>query len=194
VAYFAGATHRITNTTKHHMNKHLTLGLGLLLVSLTPAILAQTTPGSPVAYGPQAGANEFTLGGNGSSNKDFNHGQGGFDLSLGNYLNNDTEVLIRQTVDYGSKTSLSTLLALDQHFLTGPFRPFAGVNLGYVYGSAVRDTFAAGLEAGAKYYVMPKTFVFAMLDYSFLFRSDNQIHNRFDHGEFMLNAGVGFNF
>jgi hypothetical protein len=33
-----------------------------------------------------------------------------------------------------------------------------------------------------------------MLDYSFLFRSNNQIHDRFDHGEFSMNVGVGFNF
>jgi len=188
--YFAGATRRTNQTNQHHMHKQLSLGLGLLLLALAPALRAQTAP----AFGPQAGQNEFTLGGNGSSNKSFNHGLGGVGLSLGNFLNADTEVLVRQTIDYGSKTSLSTLLAVDQHFMTGPFRPFAGVNLGYVYGSAVRDTFAAGLEAGAKYYVMPKTFVFGMLDYSFLFRSNNQIHDRFDHGEFLMNVGIGFNF
>ena len=152
------------------------------------------------ASGPQAGDHEFTLSGSGSSNNRLNNSTGALDLSLGYYLNDSFEMSLRQSAGYdnppgSSATSeFSTLLAFDQHFLSGDFRPFIGVNLGGVYGKAVQNSFEAGLEAGVKYYVKPKTFVFGLVDYSFLFRDSNQIQNRFDHGAFFWNAGIGFLF
>lgn len=180
------------------MKRHLTSLLALLLISAVPALRAQSTPAATTpdtsanSYGSLNGSNEFTLSGSGSGDKHFNHSLGGLDLSLGQFISDTTEILVRQTFNYGGGSSFSTRLALDEHFSTGKLRPFLGVNLGYVYGSAVSNTLAAGLEGGVKYYVHPQTFLFALLDYSFLFRSSNQVSDRFGHGAFFWNVGVGF--
>jgi hypothetical protein len=189
------------------MKKQLIIALGLLLSALPPLTRAQSSsPGpAPVAvtddtYGPLANENEFTLSGGGSGDKHFNNSLGSLDLSLGHYVSDSLEIVLHQTASYanvpgtGASGIYSTRVALDENLFTGPFRPFAGINFGGVYGNGVTDTFAAGLEGGVKYYVMPKTFVFALLDYSFLFRSSNQISDRFGNGAFFWNAGVGFNF
>jgi hypothetical protein len=185
------------------MKNHLTIALGLLLVSLPCGIRAQSSPSStPTAmpeglsgtYGPRSGEHEFTLGGSGSGDKHLRHSAGGINFSLGKFISDTSEISLRQSANYGSGSSFSTRLAYDEHFGSGQLRPFLGVNVGYVYGGAVRDTLAAGLEAGVKYYVHPKTFVFAQLDYSFLFRGSNQISNRFNNGAFFWNVGIGYQF
>jgi hypothetical protein len=53
---------------------------------------------------------------------------------------------------------------------------------------------AAGLEGGAKYYVKPKTFIFAMVEYQWLFNSGNDVANNFDDGRFLYSLGIGFHF
>jgi hypothetical protein len=68
------------------------------------------------------------------------------------------------------------------------------VNIGGVYGDAVRETFAAGLEAGAKFYVQPRTFIYAMAEYGWFFRRARSLDDRFDDGQFNWTVGVGFNF
>jgi len=185
------------------MKNHLPIALGLLLVSLPCAIRAQTSPSSnPAAmstglsdsYGPRSGEHEFTLSGGGSGDKHLRHSAGTVNFSFGIFISDMSEISLRQSASYGSGSSFSTRVAYDEHFGSGQLRPFLGLNLGYVYGGAVRDTLAAGLEAGLKYYVHPKTFVFAQLDYSFLFRSSNQIRNRFDNGAFFWNVGIGYQF
>ena len=60
----------------------------------------------------------------------------------------------------------------------GPLRPFVGVNVGGVYGDRVSDTFAAGLEAGAKFYVQPRTFVYAMVEYGWFFEDSDDVDDK----------------
>jgi hypothetical protein len=198
------------------MKKPLILAFGLLLASGSALLRAQTStgPGNPTAppstpvmstepvsaYGPMQNDNEFSLSGGGSGDKHFNNSQGSLDLALGHFLTDSLEVVVRQTASYdnppgsGALETYSTRIALDENFFSGPFRPFAGINLGGIYGDGVQDSFTGGLEGGVKLYVKPKTFVFALLDYSFLFRSSNQVHDRFHDGAFFWDAGVGFNF
>ncbi|MEO6245989.1 MAG: hypothetical protein ABIQ12_11210 [Opitutaceae bacterium] len=91
--------------------------------------------------------------------------------------------------------SAATRLAFDHHFAThGIFRPFLGANFGAVYGRSVRDTLAAGLEAGGKFYVQPRTFILTMVEYGWFFNRARNIDNRFRDGQFTWSAGVGFNF
>lgn len=158
--------------------------------STNPATDSGVTPN----YRPRAGEHEFTLSGNGSGDKHFHNSLGGVDFSIGNFISDSSELSLRQSINYGSGSVYSTLVAYDEHFGAGQLRPFLGANFGYVYGHSVKDTMAAGLEGGVKYYVLPKTFVFARADYSFLFRSSNQISNRFNSGAFFVNVGVGFQF
>jgi hypothetical protein len=183
-------------------NRILTL-LGAALLVLTPfAGFAQTTvpvPGDLTTR--HAGEHEITLGGSGASNKDFDESFGGVNFSYGWYTSPTQEWVLRQSINYanpnvgGQSWNGATRLAFDQHLAAhGAVRPFIGANIGGVYGDAVRDTFAAGLEAGAKFYVQSRTFVYAMAEYGWFFRRARNLDDRFNDGQFNWSVGVGFNF
>lgn len=154
--------------------------------------------------GPRAGDREFTLGGSGLSNKDMDSSSGGIGASFGFYMNDTLLLSVRQTVNYvnpsgpGDSSYIgSTRVALDQHILvseSGRLRPFVGVNFGGVYGDDVTNTFVAGLEAGVKYYVQQRTFLYGMADYAWAFRSSSGATDNFNNGGFQWSLGVGFNF
>jgi hypothetical protein len=180
----------------------------LIIAALPLAAWAQTTTdnvsmaASPSTYGPHTGSQEFTIGSNGSSNRDLNNSNGGVAASYGYYFTNHWEGLIRQTGSYsnpqgsnGNVWNGGTSLALDYDVIgAGALRPFVGANVGWDYGSNVRSTAAAGLEGGAKFYVMPRTFIFAMADYGWFFRHDKAIASRISTGLWNWSVGVGFNF
>jgi hypothetical protein len=187
--------------------KHLvTKCLAALL--LAPALAwaqPQTSPPRPTYdftnFRPEAGQHEFTLGGSGGSNRHFNDSFGGVSASYGTYLNEQWMWAVRQTLNYtnpdgGSRTwSGSTRVAFDFHFPTqGRMLPFVGASFGRIYGSSLRDTWTAGLEGGVKYYVQPRTFVFGMAEYNWLFRRTRDIDRNFGDGAILWSAGVGFNF
>lgn len=189
----------------------------LLLAALPLGALAQTTPPAAAesaagassattytAYGPQAGDREFTLGFGGASNRYFNSTLGGGAASFGYYLNDTSELLFRQSLDFSDVAGLGqprkvwnadSALAFDEMLVShGPIRPFVGANLGYVYGDSVRSSWNSGLEAGAKVYVLPKTFLFAMAGYDWFFRHDETIPTGFRSGQWNWSTGVGFTF
>jgi len=190
------------------MNKtKLILAGASLLFAATFASAQTTTDTVPVTtssyrvseFGAVKGDWEFTLGGSGASNKDFDNSLGGLNLSLGNYLTDSLELSVRQSGNYsnGSGDATfdgSTFAALDYHFGTGRFRPFVGVNFGAIYGENTSDTWAAGIEAGAKFYVLPKTFIFALVNYAWTFEDASGAQDNFDDGAILWTAGVGFNF
>src|SRR5581483_6394792 len=108
--------------------------------------------------------------GAGGSNRQFSDSFGGANFSLGYFMNDTQELSLRQSINYSNpdfpgarqEWNGATRLAFDQHFAaSGPMRPFVGVNFGGAYGKSVTDTWAAGIEAGLKYYVHPNTFVYA---------------------------------
>lgn len=177
-----------------------TLLLPLVLLCALTTATAQTTIVSTELQPPVAGQMEFSIGGNGAVNKDFNDSAGGVNFALGRYFSSNVIGLIRQTVNYANPQdsdvawSGSTRLAVDQLFGDGKFRPFLGVNFGRVYGDGVRDTWAAGLETGAKYYVQPRTFIQATIEYGWFFQHSRSIEDRFDDGQWNWSLGVGFNF
>jgi hypothetical protein len=197
--------------------------LALALIAAPLGLLAQTTnPGSPARgttadsndrptryaaesdvseWGPRMGDREFTLGGSGLSNKDLDDTSGGVNASLGWYMSDTLEFVVRQNIAYvnsdtGSSTwAGSTRIALDQHVLArGPIRPFIGVNFGGVYGDDTNDTWVAGLEGGAKFYMQPRTFLFALVDYGWAFDDADEADDNFDDGGFTWTLGIGFNF
>lgn len=176
------------------------LAVTLLLAALPLGAMAQTASGD---FGPRAGDREFTLGGAGASNRKFNDSFGGANAAYGMFLNDTQELSIRQSINYtnsaqpGSRQQWngSTRLAFDQHFVVrGPWRPFVGVNFGGAYGDSVTDTWAAGIEAGVKYYVQPRTFVYVTPEYNWFFRHASGLDRRFNDGQFNWSVGVGFNF
>lgn len=175
----------------------------LLTLTIVPGgMFAQTAATSPsTQWGPRAGQHEFTFGAGGATNRDFDNSLGGVNFSFGKYFSDTGVGLIRQSINYSNPSSGdqswngSTRIAYDQHLAArGPFRPFVGVNLGGVYGGDVRDTWAAGLEAGGKIYVNQTTFLYVMAEYSWFFRHARSLDDRFDDGQFTWTAGVGFNF
>lgn len=152
-------------------------------------------------WGPVKGDWEFTLGGNGTSNKDFATNTGGFNATVGYFLSDAFELALRQSINFtvgdDVKDALggATIGALDYHFRAGQrLRPFVGVTFGGLYGDYVNDSLAAGLEGGLKYYVKPKTFIFGTFGWNWLFDDGDSLTNNFDDGSFVYTAGVGFNF
>ena len=176
---------------------------GLVLIAGVSVSLAQTTVSAPAGnYTVRtAGEREFTLGGAGATNKEFDDSFGGVNFSYGYYTTDTQEWVLRQSINYSNPSSGgqawngATRIAFDQHLTAyGALRPFVGVNAGGVYGDRVRDTFSAGLETGAKFYVQQRTFIYAQVEYGWFFRRARNVDDTFDDGQFNWSIGVGFNF
>ena len=175
-----------------------------IFVAFLPALLS----GQPVSSTPYQdlepikGVRELSFGGSGGSNRELSDSFGGASVSYGVYLSDQWQGVIRQSVNYhnprgGSTTwNGSTRIAFDYHITDmGSAMPFFGVNAGRIYGTSLRDSWTAGLEAGLKYYVQPRIFVFAMAEYNWFFQSAREIDDRdFGSGQFSWTAGIGFNF
>lgn len=177
--------------------KKTKLTLCLLALALPLAALGQTV----VDPTRRAGEHEITLGGSGGSNTDFDSSFGGINFSYGSYINPTLMWQIRQSVNYsnpdrgGTSWNGATRLAFDQHLSArGSVRPFIGANIGRVYGDNVHDTWAAGLEAGAKFYVQSRTFIYAMAEYGWFFERARGIDNSFSDGQLNFGIGIGYNF
>ena len=143
------------------------------------------------------GNKELTLSGSGNNDDEFDSGAVSIAGSFGYFLTDAFEIGIRQSLSHadsgaGSSTSLSTRGFADFHFDLGAWRPFVGVNLGYVWGDDIDDTWEAAPEAGVKYFVNDTTFIFAMVEYQFFFNDTDGIDDAFDDGQFVYSLGIGF--
>ncbi len=120
--------------------------------------------------------------------------------SWGQYLSESSLWGVRQTVNARDtegesvKFDGSTRVFYDYHFGNGKARPFIGASIGGVYGDRVDETFMAGPEIGFKYWVQDKTFITAMAEYQFLFKSGSDAQDRYDDGVFLYSIGIGFNY
>ena len=163
------------------------------------ALLAAAAPNLASA-GPEAGDRTFSLSGTGSSDEEFDRSVIGVSGELGWFVTDRVEAGLRQNVgvvaidDGDDAWSGGTRGFVDLHFGAGAFQPYLGVNLGGLYGENVNDTFAAGPEAGAKFYVKDKTFIEAQAEYQFLFDDADEIDDRFDDGAWVYTLGVGYHF
>jgi hypothetical protein len=169
------------------------------LVIAAAAVTLLATGVQAQVYGPVAGDWELTLEGRGANDRRFENGAFGLSGSLGYFMTDNWEVAVRQEVAYtdfggSSRWNAITLAALDYHFNLDRWRPFIGVAFGGIYGDDVKNSFLAGPELGVKYYVKPKTFIQAKMDYQWIFRRARDIDNRFDDGRFGYSVGIGFNF
>lgn len=178
------------------------MGSALIFAGTFP-VLAQTevpTTAYRAAddFGARAGDWEFTLGGGGSSNSDLDSSLGGFNASVGHYLSDSLELSVRQSANYSNGAGEaeydgSTFVALDHHFCSGRLRPFVGVNVGAVYGENTSDSWAAGIEAGLKFYVQPRAFLYALVNYAWSFEDATDADDTFSDGGLLWTVGVGFN-
>src|SRR5262249_214553 len=116
----------------------------------------------------------------------------------GLFLADQLELGLRQSGAYtdvnGSSWNGSTAIFMDYHFDFGALQPFIGANFGYVYGEGVNDTFEAAPEGGVKFFVNSATFIFAMVQYQFFFRSGDDLQDQFTNGQFVYSLGIGFRF
>lgn len=107
--------------------------------------------------------------------------------------------LLRQPVSTVAPASATDLqlnaahrIGFDQYLSEGAFRPFVGVNIGRLYGDP-DGQWSAGLGGGAKYYVQPRTFVQASVEYGWMF-SSARATERFTDGQWTWSMGLGFTF
>jgi hypothetical protein len=173
------------------------------LAALPSLLWAQPAPASFTSQEqrPIAGVRELTFGGSGGSNRSLSDSFGGIAASYGMYFNNEWQGVIRQSLNYhnpsggGTTWNGSTRLAADYHFTDfGMTMPFVGASFGRIYGSSLRDTWSAGLEAGVKHYLQRKFFVFGLAEYNWLFERARHVNNNFGSGQFIFTTGLGFNF
>ena len=140
---------------------------------------------------------EMTLTGSGSSDNDFDATVLSVDVAVGYFFTDALEAGVRQGLaiaDTGDDSNWagSTRVFLDYHFDLDRWQPYVGAQFGYIYGDDVHDTFVAGPEAGVKYFVNATTFVFASVEYQFLFDDGDDADDAIDDGRFVYGLGIGF--
>jgi|GEM_PF-256364 len=154
-------------------------------------------------FGAVAGEQEITLSGTGSSDRNVDIGSFGLSGDLGWYASDRFVFGVRQSLVYASVEggrskddfwSGATRGYIDYHFSDSAFRPFLGASLGGIYGDGISDSGFAGVEAGAKYYVLPKTFMLGRAEYQWFFRKTREADNNFDDGAWAYTVGLGYNF
>lgn len=176
--------------------------VGLIGAVAATGLLAAAllTVSVPAMAGPEAGDRSFMIAGTGGSDQDFDNNTFGLSGELGWFLTDHALLGVRQSaafvaIDGGSDSwAGSTRGFVDYHFGSGAVLPYIGANLGGVYGDNTKDTFAAGLELGLKWYVKAKTFIDLHVEYQFLFDKASDIDSGFDDGAVFYTLGVGFNF
>lgn len=167
--------------------------------SLSPQAATRSTPQR--ATTPLDQPWEITLGGAGTSNRDFNAGGAQIATSVGYYLNDVVEVSVRQNLSYGDPgRGISgswdgvTRAAIDLHLPLGKVVPYAGANLGYAYGDTLPETFIAGPEAGVKFYVKDDVFLQASAEYEFFFDKSDRLTDAFRDGQLLYGLSMGVRF
>lgn len=178
------------------------LGLAPLAAALilVPGLVFAQEDGMAGAYGPEPGDWEVTLSGSGASSNDFDANAIGLQGSAGMYVYPNVLVGLRQSLNWadpGEGDNVmqgATRVFADYVFDLGQWRPYVGVSFGGLYGENVNDTFAAGPEAGVKYYADANTFVYAQTEYLFNFTDAGDVDSSFDEGSFFHAVGIGFNF
>ncbi len=182
------------------MNKVSTAAITFCLLGTLPMAASAQSPD----VGPNEGNREFSISGTGGSDQSFDSGSFGVTGDFGWYMRDNMVAGIRQSVNYASIEGQSikddfwngsTRGYINHHFLADRARPFIGASLGGVYGDGIENSAFAGLETGVKYYVRPKTYLLARVEYQFLFDSSNDAADAFqDDGAWAYTVGMGYNF
>lgn len=147
------------------------------------------------------GGFEFTLSGVGNSNQDVDAGSAAVEAGAAIFIGPVWSIGARQSVGYsdfnnGTAVNASSRAFTDFQLNLGRFAPFAGANVGYIYGEGVNDTFAAGPEAGVKVYFgeTNDVFLYGRVEYQFYFDKGDAIDDVFEDGQFNYSIGIGMRF
>ncbi len=136
---------------------------------------------------------DLQLSGNGTASHggSFNTGSASANVQLGYFMSKEMEVGVRQGLiwaDGGSAWGGSTAAYFDWNFDMDRWVPYVGANLGYAYGTSIHDYWAAGPEAGVKYFLNSTTFVNVAATYEWNLNDGPQAGAY----QFLLGLGVKF--
>lgn len=167
--------------------------------SVLPLFNGDEQAGAAGRWGPNAQDFEFTLTGAASNDGRFRQGSVGVDSSLAWYATRAVSLELRQGISYqdlggSSAWTGSTRGAVDYHFDFDRLRPFVGIVAGGFYGERIKDTGAAGLEGGLKFYVKPDTFLYGRVEHHWLFDTTDAADREFGSRRMLYTIGIGFNF
>jgi hypothetical protein len=121
------------------------------------------------------------------------------DINLGHYLTPGWEIGFRQALSYnfiddGRDTWVATtapFLNYNFHFLDGRLVPFLGGSIGVAYND--RDiTGTLGPNAGVKVFLTDQTYLGLRYRYEWFFDSLKRAGGNADHGNHVVNIGIGF--
>lgn len=102
--------------------------------------------------------------------------------------------LVLESIGSEPQLTGASRVSFDRDLSEGAFRPFVSININRFYGEGVDDAWAAGIEGGAKYFVMPRTFLHATVEYGWMFNQLRGFNERFTDGQWTWSMGLGFNF
>jgi opacity protein-like surface antigen len=149
-------------------------------------------------YGFNQGNWEMTVAGQGANDSSWEGTAFNIQGSLGYFFTDALEVSARQSInfsDLGASTLTGqTTAAADYHFDMGQLQPFAGANVGYIWGSQdlQPNTWTAAPEAGVKYFLNHTTFVEGRVEYDFFFQPGHGAG--FSDGQFQYTLALGVKF
>jgi hypothetical protein len=164
----------------------------LTRIAVVTTILSLIVPAAGFAQGFSQGDKVLTLSGVGLSDEDFDTTTFSVSGDLSYFFTNNISGSIRQMLgfsdseDGGSSWDATTRVAADYNFDMGRVWPFVGANIGYLYGDDVDDTWLGGPEAGVRVFVNQTTFILGMIEWQFLFDSDEE------DSVFSYTLGIGF--
>lgn len=174
------------------MKKIIFIGAMLLLI---PSLAAAQDD-----WGFRQGDWAVGLQGSGSSDNDVDNTTLSIEASVGYFLSDGFELGVRQGIGYADVQGGSDLWRgstrgyLDYNFNLQRWRPFLGVNLGYLYGDQVNESWIAGPQGGLKYFLTPEAFFQALVEYNFTFEDADQAEDAFSDGRFVYSLGFGIRF
>jgi hypothetical protein len=149
---------------------------------------------APVAGDHEAEVSAGFFHAQGSDSGSFNA-----DISLGHYLTPGWELGFRQALSYnfidGARdewvATTTPFLRYNFHFLDGRLVPFLGAAMGLAWND--RDvTGTLGPNVGAKIFLTDQTYLGLGYRYEWFFNSLKRADGNADHGNHVVNIGIGF--
>lgn len=173
--------------------KKLLSAMSFIAFSSVAGADSGTMPPYTADPGPRAGNWEATLSGAGLSDSDFDSNNFGAGGSLGYYINKNFIVTFKQGLQFGdnnnsTQVNARSVIQAAYQWDWGRWQPYAGMNVGGVYGAGIDDEALFGPEVGMKYYVNETTFLYGNVAYEVPF--DDCCKD----GVVPYTLGVGFNF
>lgn len=173
-------------------------------IALATSLYGQTAllvvPPSDAAIESVPEVPEFSFVVIGPTNLLFEDSTGGTTFEPGYHYTDSLAGLVRQSISYAQPSTTAnawtgwTRVALHQRFSDGVLQPFVGVNAGRLFADTVRDSWTAGLESGAKFYMRPQTYLRATVEYGWLWDKSEELDDRFKEGLWTWSVSVGFSF